>query len=445
MEIVTASIDPATIAHPEVRPRRLLTPRSAAAALLTAIARPLARRLLGGTGHGTLTILERGRSDTFGASTAGGPEVLVIVHDRRFYRALLRGSLGVSDAYTESWFDCAELPELARLAALNMPALDRWRRAFRPVVAIPQAALSWCARNTPKRSRRRIAAHYDIGNDLFSLMLDETMTYSCAIFEEPASSLHQAQIAKLDRICRKLELSPRDHVLEIGTGWGAFAIHAASRYGCRVTTTTISGEQRRLALERVRAAGLQDRITVLLQDYRDLEGTFDKLVSIEMIEAVGWQYFDTFFERCASLLAPDGAMLLQAITIDERAYDVEKAKRSFANTHVFPGGCLPSLPVIARSVARVTDLRPIQLEDITAHYVRTLRCWRENFLAQLERVRSLGYDGRFQRMWELYLAYCEGGFGGGRIGNVQLLLAKPQFTPSEVAPATPQAVSASTP
>jgi cyclopropane-fatty-acyl-phospholipid synthase len=395
--------------------------------MISRLARAIVRPLLRRTKHGTLTVLEDARSRTYGVASAGGPAVLVVVHDRRFYRSLLRGSLGVSEAYTECWFDCTDLPELARLAALNMPALDRWRRAFRPFVAVPQAALSWWARNTPQRSRRQIAAHYDIGNDLFSLMLDETMTYSCAIFEEPASSLYQAQLAKLDRICRKLELRPEDHVLEIGTGWGGFAIHAASRYGCRVTTTTISAEQHQLALERVRAAGLEDRVTVLLEDYRDLVGTFDKLVSIEMIEAVGWQYFDTFFERCASLLTPQGAMLLQAITIDERAYNVEKAKKSFANTHVFPGGCLPSLAVISRSVARVTDMRPVQLEDITAHYVRTLRCWRENFLAQLERVRSLGYDGRFQRMWELYLAYCEGGFGGGRIANVQLLLAKPHY------------------
>jgi cyclopropane-fatty-acyl-phospholipid synthase len=395
--------------------------------MISRLARAIVRPLLRRTKHGTLTILEDARSRIYGAATAGGPAVLVVVHDRRFYRSLLRGSLGVSEAYTERWFDCTDLPELARLAALNMPALDRWRRAFRPFVAVPQAAVSWWARNTPQRSRRQIAAHYDIGNDLFSLMLDETMTYSCAIFEEPAASLYQAQLAKLDRICRKLELRPEDHVLEIGTGWGGFAIHAASRYGCRVTTTTISAEQHQLALERVRAAGLEDRVTVLLKDYRDLVGTFDKLVSIEMIEAVGWQYFDTFFERCASLLTPEGAMLLQAITIDERAYNVEKAKKSFANTHVFPGGCLPSLAVISRSVARVTDMRQVQLEDITAHYVRTLRCWRENFLAQLERVRSLGYDGRFQRMWELYLAYCEGGFGGGRIANVQLLLAKPHY------------------
>jgi len=421
---MTELTDPAVIA------RKAGWPRLSAAAATAVLARPIVRALLRRTRHGTLTIFESGQSRTFGAPDAGGPAVSVLVHDRRFYSALLRGSLGVSEAYTEEWFDCAELPELARLAALNMPALDRWRRAVRPVVAGPQAALSWCARNTPKRSRRRIAAHYDIGNDLFSLMLDETMTYSCAIFEPPAASLHQAQLAKLDRICRKLELGPSDHVLEIGSGWGGFAIHAASRYGCRVTTTTISGEQRRLAQERIAAAGLEDRITVLLQDYRDLEGTFDKLVSIEMIEAVGWQYFDTFFERCAALLAPDGAMLLQAITIDERAYNVEKSKRSFANTHVFPGGCLPSLAVISRSVARVTDMHQIALEDLTTHYVQTLRCWRENFLAQLERVRSLGYDGRFQRMWELYLAYCEGGFGGGRIGNVQLLLAKPQFRPA---------------
>jgi cyclopropane-fatty-acyl-phospholipid synthase len=422
---MTELIDPVAIARKAVR-----RPRMTPAAVVGAVAAPIVRALLRGTRHGTLTILESDQRHSFGVPSARGPAVLVVVHDRRFYTALLRGSLGVSEAYTERWFDCAELPELARLAALNMPALDRWRRAMRPIVAGPQAALSWCARNTPKRSRRRIAAHYDIGNDLFSLMLDETMTYSCAIFEEPAASLHQAQIAKLDRICRKLELRPQDHVLEIGSGWGGFAIHAARHYGCRVTTTTISGEQRRLAQERVAAAGLGDRITVLLQDYRDLEGTFDKLVSIEMIEAVGWQYFDTFFERCAALLAPDGAMLLQAITIDERAYDVEKSKRSFANTHVFPGGCLPSLAVISRSVARVTDMRPIQLEDLTAHYVQTLRCWRENFLAQLERVRSLGYDSRFQRMWELYLAYCEGGFDGGRIGNVQLLLAKPHFRPA---------------
>ena len=389
--------------------------------------RALVRRLLSGTRHGTLTIVEGTRERTFGKAQDGGPEVRVAVHDRRFYGALLRGSLGVGEAYMERWFDCDELAELARLAALNMPVLDRGRRAARPLVAVPQAALRWFDRNTPARARRSVAAHYDIGNDLFRLMLDETMMYSCAIFEHAGSSLHEAQIAKLDRICGKLSLGPDDHVLEIGTGWGGFAIHAASRYGCRVTTTTISAQQHELAAQRILEAGVNDRVTLLLQDYRDVGGRFDKLVSIEMVEAVGWQYFDTFFRRCGELLTPEGAMLLQAITIDDRAYAVEKAKRSFANTHVFPGGCLPSLGAISRSVSRVTDLHPIHLEDLTGHYVRTLRCWRENFLAHIDRVRTLGYDRRFQRMWELYLAYCEGGFGGGRIGDVQLLLGKPGY------------------
>ncbi len=401
------------------------------ASALEPFARLLSRALLRRTRHGTMTIIEDGGgSRRFGVQTEGGPTLAVSVHDRRFYAALLRGSLGVSAAYSEGWFDCDDLAELARLAALNMPALDRWRRAARPVVALPQAAARWRERNTPTRSRRNVAAHYDLGNDLFSLMLDETMMYSCAIFEQPETSLRDAQLAKLDRICTKLDLRPGDHVLEIGSGWGGFAIHAASNFDCHVTTTTISSEQHELATRRVRDAGLERNVTVLLKDYRDLRGTFDKLVSIEMIEAVGWQYFDTFFERCAGLLTPQGAMMLQAITIDERAYAVEKAKRSFANTHVFPGGCLPSMRTISRSVSKVTDMRTVHLEDITSHYVRTLRCWRENFAAQLERVRSLGYDGRFQRMWDLYLAYCEGGFGGGRIRDVQLLLAKPEYRPA---------------
>jgi cyclopropane-fatty-acyl-phospholipid synthase len=393
------------------------------------VARKIVVLLLRRISHGSLTLVEAGRTRRFGDGEPGGPDVLLEVHSPGFYNQLLRGSIGLSDAYMAGTFDCDHLPELARLAALNMPQLDAWRRAVRPLVALPQGALRWLERNTPARARKQIAAHYDLGNDLFGLMLDETMMYSCAFFESDQATLHEAQVAKLDRICRKLDLGPDDHVLEIGTGWGGFAIHAAANYGCRVTTTTISAEQLALARGRVAAAGLEDRITLLLEDYRDLagEGRYDKLVSIEMIEAVGWQYFETFFERCGALLAPHGAMLLQSITIDDRAYEVEKATKSFANTHIFPGGCLPSVEVIARSVARTSDLRAVDLEDITAHYVRTLRCWRESFLAQLDRVRALGYDGRFQRMWELYLAYCEGGFDSRRIGTVQLILAKPGY------------------
>jgi cyclopropane-fatty-acyl-phospholipid synthase len=389
--------------------------------------RTLVHALLRPTRHGSLTLTDRRGTSEFGDGDPSGPQVRVAVHDQRFYSALLRGSLGLSEAYADGWFDCDDLVALSRLAALNMPPLDRARVAMRPVVAPVQLARDWLARNTPHRSRRRIAAHYDLGNDLFGLMLDETMMYSCAIFPTPDVSLREAQEAKLDRICQELRLSEREHVLEIGTGWGGFAIHAARNYGARVTTTTISQEQYDLASERFASAGVQDRVTLLRKDYRELTGSFSKLVSIEMIEAVGWQYFDTFFARCSSLLDEDGAMLLQAITIDDRAYAAERAKRSFANTHIFPGGCLPSMNVIKRSVSSATDMRLHDSADITDHYVPTLRHWRENFLARRDDVKSLGYDRRFRRMWELYLAYCEGGFAARRIGDVQLLLAKPRF------------------
>jgi cyclopropane-fatty-acyl-phospholipid synthase len=279
---------------------------------------------------------------------------------------------------------------------------------------------------TRGRSRRQIAAHYDLGNDLFALLLDETMSYSCAFFESPGTGLQEASTAKLDRVCRKLDLRPEEHLLEIGTGWGALAVHAACRYGCRVTTTTISAEQHALASERVAAARLADRITLLHEDYRDLRGRYDKLVSIEMIEAVGWQFFDTYFRRCSELLQPGGRMLLQAITIDDGAYEVEKGARSFVNSLIFPGGCLPSVAVIDDCLRRVTDLRLLGYEEMTAHYVRTLQCWRERFAAGAGRLEQLGYDERFRRLWELYLCYSEGGFAERRIRVGQHLLAKPR-------------------
>ena len=252
------------------------------------------------------------------------------------------------------------------------------------------------------------------------------MMYSCALFERPEMTLSEASLAKLEHVCEKLDLGPGDHVLEIGSGWGGFAVHAAATRGCRVTTTTISREQRAYALERVRSAGLSERVTVLLEDYRDLRGRYDKLVSIEMIEAVGWRHFGEFFARCSRLLTPDGTMLLQAVTIDDRAYEVEKASRSFINTYIFPGGCLPSLQAIVVALARHTDMQAVHLEDLTPHYVETLRRWRANFLRNTGRLAELGYDKRFRRLWTLYLCYCEAGFAERRICDVQLLLAKPQ-------------------
>jgi cyclopropane-fatty-acyl-phospholipid synthase len=385
-------------------------------------ARHLSSALLGRLREGRLRVVGGADAREFGPPDAP-LEATVRAQDSAFLDALPRGSLALADAYADGRWDSDDLVSLIRIGARELPRLDRFRRLLAPV----RRATTRIPRNTRDGARRHIAAHYDLGNDMFRLFLDETMTYSCAYFESPDATLREAQEAKLDRICRKLELGPDDHVVEIGTGWGSFAMHAAGRYGCRVTTTTISREQRDLAVERVREAGLEDQVSVVLEDYRDLRGRFDKLVSIEMIEAVGWQYFDTFFRRCADLLRPSGLMLLQAITIEDRVYELEKATRSFIKQLIFPAGCLPSVEVIRRSVSRVTDMRMLDLEDITDHYPETLRRWRENFVRSADRVTELGYDLRFRRLWELYFAWCEGGFRERRIGDVQALFAKPSY------------------
>jgi cyclopropane-fatty-acyl-phospholipid synthase len=392
------------------------------------LARMLVLRLLSSIRGGELVIVEDSARLSFGERAPERPLSAVLhVRSASFYRQMLRGSVGLGEAYVDGLWDCDDLVSLTRIAALNVGGLDSLRRIFAPVLIPVQRWARWLARNTPGRARTRIAAHYDLGNELFSQFLDATMMYSCAVFESPEASLEEASLAKLERVCSKLELDAEDHVLEIGTGWGGFALYAAGHHGCRVTTTTISAEQHAYATERIREAGLEDRVTVLLEDYRDLRGRYDKLVSIEMIEAVGWQYFPTFFRRCSELVREDGAMLLQAIVIEDQAYEVEKAGKSFINTHIFPGGCLPSLQIISRSVAHVTDFRQVHLEDITAHYATTLEHWRERFAEASERLSELGYDERFRRLWDLYLSYCEGGFRERRIQDVQLLLAKPRF------------------
>ncbi|MGB2710511.1 MAG: cyclopropane-fatty-acyl-phospholipid synthase family protein, partial [Conexibacter sp.] len=376
---------------------------------------------------GRIELVENGVATLLGEQAAPPLEPLharIEVRSPGFYPALLRGGAGAGRAYMEGAWESEELVPLVRIAARSMPALDRVRERLLPLTG-PFQCTAWRLRaNTRARARERIAAHYDLGNALFSRFLDETMLYSCAIFEQPGATLHEAQVAKLDCICRQLALGPEDHVLEIGSGWGGFALHAAGSHGARVTTTTISREQHAHAVAAVRAAGLEDRVTVLLEDYRDLRGSFDKLVSIEMVEAVGWEHLDTYFRVCAERLKPHGAMLLQAIVHPERVFRVEKASTGFINAFVFPGGTLPSLEAIERSLAR-TDLRGVGSHDITAHYVRTLRLWRERFLAAWPELRELGYDERFKRMWTLYLAYCEAGFAERRCMDVQLLLAKP--------------------
>jgi cyclopropane-fatty-acyl-phospholipid synthase len=394
---------------------------------VTSLARAVVTRLLRRVEGGTLTIVEPGRTHTFG-DLDEALRVTVTLHDTAVWRALLRGSTGMGASYMDGRWDADDVTALVRLAARNAPKLDRLRKRL-AVLVRPVQLLRGGRANTLRRSRHQIARHYDLGNDLFAAMLDDRMLYSSAIFATPQMSLEDAQLAKLDAICAKLELRPDDHLLEIGTGWGGLAIHAASRYGCRVTTTTISREQHREAVERVRAAGVADRVTVLLRDYRELEDTYDKLVAIEMIEAVGWRNFDHFFERVSGLLEPDGLALLQAILIDDRAYDVEKAGTSFITTFIFPGGALPSIEVMARCVRRRTDLQWIDVQDLTADYVLTLRHWRERFRGATRELDAAGYDERFRRLWELYLRYCEAGFAERRITDVQVLFAKPGYRP----------------
>jgi cyclopropane-fatty-acyl-phospholipid synthase len=371
---------------------------------------------------GRLVVVERGKRRVYGS---GAPIATVRLHSSRVWPMLLRGSRGLAEAYSQGLWDSPDVVALIRLAARNAGGLDRLRARLAPVRWPLQRAAALRRPGTKRRARRDISAHYDLGNELFARTLDPTMTYSCAIFEHHAMTLEQAQVAKLERICEKLESGPQDRVIEIGSGWGAFALYAAGTRGCHVTTTTISREQHDHVLEQVRRAGLGNKVSVLMDDYRELRGRYDKLVSIEMIEAVGWRQLGTFMAKCSGLLAADGAML-QAITIDDRAYEVEKASRSFINTYIFPGGCLPSFAAITRQLAKRTDMQPASLEDLTPHYVETLRRWRATFTADTAALAELGYDERFQRIWTLYLAYCEAGFAERRICDIQLLLSKPR-------------------
>lgn len=391
--------------------------------LLQTLARRSVLARLKGLTHGSLCIVEGDERLRLGS---GSPQVTVRVFDPAFWQAVaLGGSVGAGEAYMDGLWDCDDLVELIRLVLRNRAVLDDMERGLARLSAPMRALLHWLRRNTRAGSRRNIAAHYDLGNDFYQLWLDPSMMYSCAVFERPGMSLHEASIAKLERICRKLDLGPADHVLEIGTGWGGFALYAARSRGCRVTTATISRQQYELARERVRAAGLDHLIEVLLCDYRDLCGRYDKLVSIEMIEAVGADYLTTYFRQCSRLLKPDGIMLLQAITIADQRYEQALKEVDFIQKHIFPGGFLPSVTALAAAMTQASDLKIVQLEDIGPHYAKTLAHWRRNFLAAQDSVRALGFDERFIRMWLFYLCYCEGGFRERDISAVQMLLAKP--------------------
>jgi len=372
--------------------------------------------------------------DALGEVVLGTPETQakntlhasVAVRDAGFYRALAtQGSVGAGESYMDGLWHCDDLVSLVRILVRNRALSDAVDRGIARLGGILLKGWHVLRRNTRGGSRRNIAAHYDLGNPLFKLFLSEDLMYSSAIYAREDETLEAASWRKLDRICRKLEIKPTDHIIEIGSGWGGFALHAAGRFGCRVTTTTISREQYDLARERVAAAGLGDRVEVLLEDYRDLEGRYDKLVSIEMVEAIGHQYLESYFATAARLLKDDGMALVQAITIEDHRYQQALQSVDFIKRFIFPGSFIPALSALLGAAASASDLRAFNVEDIGSSYALTLKAWRDRFLARLPEVRALGYDERFIRMWEFYLAYCEGGFRERSIGDVQLLLVKP--------------------
>lgn len=375
--------------------------------------------------HGDITVVEGNQRLRFGDEQAQLKAVITVVDPAFYQKLVLAGSVGGGEAYIYGWWRCDNLTALVRIFALNLTTLDKLDSAItrlgRPFLKL----LNWRNRNSKAQARKNIAAHYDLGNDMYRLFLDDSMMYSSAVYPSADADLASAQQHKLQLICQRLQLKASDHLLEIGTGWGSMAIYAAQHYGCTVTTTTISQQQYDYTKARIEALGLQDKINLLLSDYRDLDGQYDKLVSIEMIEAVGEDYLDTYFAKCASLLTPDGLMVLQAITIVDQRYNQYVREVDFIKRYVFPGGCLPSIHRMTDAISRKTDLVVRHLQDIGFDYAQTLKDWCDNFMHARDKVHQLGYDDNFVRLWQFYLCYCEGGFRERATSAVHLVLSKP--------------------
>ncbi len=355
--------------------------------------------------------------------------VTMKIHDANVYRRLLfGGSIALADSYIEGEWDTEDLTGLIRLAARNLAVFNGLENRFAGLSKALEKAKHRLRGNDKAGSKSNILAHYDLGNAMYERFLDPTMMYSSAVYVTPDKSLAQAQQHKLALICQRLQLRENDHVIEIGTGWGGFAIYAATHYGCQVTTTTISDAQYTEAQRRIEKAGLSSKIRLLKQDYRELTGHYDKLVSIEMIEAVGYEYLPTFFAKCNSLLKPTGLMVLQAITFNDQNYEDYLKSVDFIQTHIFPGGCLLSNQELTKQFTEQTDMVIKQLHDYGFDYAHTLRDWRADFLAQRDAIRALGYDEAFIRLWAFYFGYCEGGFLERTIGVVQVTAVKPDNT-----------------
>lgn len=385
--------------------------------------------VLSGITHGRLVIDDGGEIFCFGESAESASiHAHMFIHHSSAYRDILfGGSIGASEGYMLGSWTSSNLVDVVRVMSKNINLLNGMDDSRLVLQRVADKLYHWFNRNTEANSKANISAHYDLSNDFFSLFLDPSMMYSAAMFPTKESSLEEASYYKIDQVCQKLQLTPDDHLLEIGTGWGGLACYAASHYGCKVTTTTISRQQYEFACQRVKDAGLEDRITVLFKDYRKLEGQYDKLVSIEMIEAVGHKFYGEYFKTCNGLIKDDGLMLIQAITIPDQRYDFARRSVDFIQKYIFPGGCLPSDKIIADNISQHTDMQIIAMEEIGEDYATTLEHWRQRFHARLDEVKELGFDDVFVRMWEYYLCYCEGGFRERVIGTGQFLLAKPQW------------------
>ena len=377
---------------------------------------------------GEIQLIDSNGSHSFGCPDKTNPLTVTLnVTDQRFYSDIaFGGTVAAGEAYIQGYWSCSNLTDLIRIMIGNRHILNQMEGNLSLLKNAFLRVAHWLNRNSQAGSRRNIEAHYDLGNEMFELFLDPTMMYSCAYYPDEKTSLEQASLAKLKRICDKLQLNESDHVIEIGTGWGGFALYAAENYGCKVTTTTISQQQHDWAKQRIIEAGLEDKITLLMEDYRDLQGTYDKLVSIEMIEAVGHQYLDTYFAKCSSLLKPEGIMLIQSITIADQQYDRAIKSVDFIQRFIFPGGFIPSVSAITSSVKSSTDMRLFQLEDIGPHYATTLCDWRQRFFDNIEPIKALGYSQQFTAMWDFYLCYCEAGFLERVLGNAHLVFIKPK-------------------
>ncbi|BFM50442.1 cyclopropane-fatty-acyl-phospholipid synthase family protein [Marinomonas sp. THO17] len=396
---------------------------------IDSMARKMVFAMLNRLSIGHLTLEEEGMVYSFGEPLTKAKYVAHIrVEDKTAYRdVFFNSSIGSGEAFMKGYWSSPDLVGVIRLMVANLNLINKMDQK-RPIWSrIGSKILHKMNANTKKGSRENISAHYDLSNDFFSLFLDPTMMYSAAFYAEEEATLEEAAVYKLDRICQKLQLKESDHLLEIGSGWGGMAIYAAKHYGCHVTTTTISQQQYDFAKERIQAEGLQDQITLLLDDYRDLQGQYDKLVSIEMIEAVGHEYYDSYFSKCSELLKPEGLMVIQAITIADQRYDYARRSVDFIQRYIFPGGCLPSNQVIADKIAKKTDMQIIGLEDITEHYAKTLADWRARFHGARQEISAMGFDDVFCRMWDFYLAYCEGGFKERAISTGQFIFAKPEY------------------